>query len=144
MLLNEDIAADVVAYDKAGKLILMAEAKGMPGRTAEWAARFRLNLLERDPQRNPEYFLIVTSDWVFFWNHAGNPYRLPDATLEAAPLLQPQMDRLQRRLSQLGTDSFRMVVGNWIHFLELEELPAEHPLAGLVKALGQARIETNI
>ena len=61
----QDTAADLIAYDDAGQVLLMAECKGKFGTTEEWATRFRSNLLADTRLARAPFFLIATADRIY-------------------------------------------------------------------------------
>lgn len=63
-----DSQIDLIAYDGNGQVVLLAEARSRMGKSPEWAARFRHNLLEHGLLPNARFFLIATPERMYFWN----------------------------------------------------------------------------
>jgi len=59
---SQQIAIDFVAYDREGRVVLLAEAKNRRGTSEQWAAGLRRNMLAHGVLPRTEYFLIVTPE----------------------------------------------------------------------------------
>ena len=83
--------ADLVLYNRDGKLIAVAEVKTKFGTSREWAAQLRRNVLAHGGYRNADFFLLVTPDKLYVWKDAGvEPTAvLPNYVIDARPLLKP-------------------------------------------------------
>ncbi len=81
----QDKGIDFIAYDDAGRVILLAEVKSRVGTSEQWAARFRRNLLEHGTLPNARFFLIATPDRMYFWkqDHSVSAEEPPDFTIDA-------------------------------------------------------------
>ncbi len=58
---------DFVAYDRQGRVLLLAEAKSRRGTSESWAAGLRQNMLSHGLLPSSKYFLIATPERLYLW-----------------------------------------------------------------------------
>jgi len=58
---------DVVAYDRLGRLRLIAEVTKKLGATADWAMQLRHNLAAHRSLPTSDFFLLALTDRFFLW-----------------------------------------------------------------------------
>jgi len=65
---------DIAAHDRRGNLVVVVEVKARPNASADWASRFRRNLLAHDALPDSRYFAIVTPEALYMWDSgSGTP-----------------------------------------------------------------------
>ena len=65
----QDENIDLIAYDRTGRVVLVAEVRSKIGTSEEWAARFRSNMLEHGGFPRVLFFMIATPERMYFWDH---------------------------------------------------------------------------
>jgi hypothetical protein len=110
--------------DRHHRVVLGVEAKGQPGKSPEWVAEFRRNMLAHEIYLLTPYFLIAMPDYLHLWVRADQPessadpwYRLPDYTIPAEPLWRPYLGCLGGDIAQLGKFEFEFVVDSFLRDL---------------------------
>ena len=142
---------DIVAYDREGQVVLLAEAKSRHGTSADWAARLRRNMLSHGLLPWAKYFLIATPERVYVWrqerpDHAEAPREF---TIDAAKVLEPYFQKLHQEPSKIGPEEFELLVVTWLTDIarsgehNLKQDPSAALLSELTESLKQARIEMN-
>jgi hypothetical protein len=142
---------DFVAYDREGRVVLLAEAKSRRGTSEHWAARLRRNMLAHGILPPAKYFLIATPERVYLWkqerpNLAEVP---PEFTIDAAKVFQPYFQRLHQEPSKIGPEAFEFLVLTWLTDMAQsdEHKPRQDSssawLSEFTGSLQQARIEMN-
>jgi hypothetical protein len=109
--------ADLALYDRAGRLIAIAEVKNKQGTSPEWAAKFRRNMLVHGGYSQADFFLLVTPDRLYIWKHAGStaPFLVqPTYELDAQPLFAPYFERAGISPSDISGQAFELVVAAWL------------------------------
>jgi hypothetical protein len=116
-----DESWDFMVSDRHHRLVLGVEVKGQQGKTPEWAAELRRNMLAHEIYVLTPYFLIAMPDYVHLWVKADQPepsadpwYRLPDYTIAAEPLWRPYLGYLDGDIRQLTGESLEFIVGSWL------------------------------
>ena len=82
---------DFIAYDREGRIVLLAEAKSRRGTSEDWAARLRRNMPSHGVLPWAKYFLIATPERMYLWkqerpNLAEVP---PEFTIDATKEFRP-------------------------------------------------------
>ena len=144
---------DLVAYDKLGQPLLVAEVKSARGTTVQWAARFRTNLLEHGTLPNAPFFLIATPEHLYFWRQERSMSKEepPQFTLDATQALKPYFERFHQTPENASGQALELILFSWLLDLShpgpsvAKQDPSLSWLAesGLLNALGSARIETS-
>jgi hypothetical protein len=142
---------DFVAYDREGRVVLLAEAKSRRGTSEDWAARLRRNMLSHGVLPWSKYFLIATPERMYLWKQEGpNPAEVPpEFTIDAAKVLQPYFQNLHQDPSKIGPEAFELLVLTWLTDVaqagehKLSQDPSLAWLSELTGSLRQARIEMN-
>jgi hypothetical protein len=142
---------DFVAYDRDGRVVLLAEAKSRRGTSEDWATRLRRNMLAHGLLPWAKYFLIATPERMYLWKQERNnpPEAPPEFTIDAAKVFLPYFQKLRQEPSEIGPEAFELLVLTWLtdvaqsHGRELKEDPSSAWLSELTGSLQQARIEMN-
>ena len=140
---------DFVAYDKDGRVVLLAEAKSRCGTSDNWAARLRRNMLSHGTLPGSKFFLIATPERMYLWKHqpAGMPEAPPEYTADAQKVLEPYFEKLRQKPSAIGPEAFEFLVLTWLVDIarsghsELNQGTSSELLSELTGSLQQARIE---
>jgi hypothetical protein len=149
----QDRGIDVIAYDEAGSVVLLAEAKSRFGTSAEWAARFRRNLLSHGTLPKALFFLIATPERLYFWkqDHSSTSDELPEFTIDAAREFKPYFDKLEKTSPAVSEQALEMLVLSWLTDIARtgdERSRNDSSMrwlseSGLIDSLEKARIEMN-
>jgi len=108
-------AIDFVAYDRRGRAILLAEAKGRFGTSEEWAGQLRRNILAHGELPQAPYFLVAALDRLYFWKRYGSEDEgRPDFSVEAQKVLAPYLEKLGRPISEVRSQSFEFLILWWL------------------------------
>jgi hypothetical protein len=115
---------DFMVSDRHHRMVLGVEVKGQLGKSPEWVAEFRRNMLAHEMSVLTPYFMIAMPDYVHLWVKADQPespadpwYRLPDYTIAAESLWRPYLGYLGGDIAQLGKPEFEFVVGSFLRDL---------------------------
>jgi hypothetical protein len=148
----QDKGVDFIAYDDAGRTILVAEVKSRIGTSEVWATRFRRNMLAHGVVPKARFFLIATPEHMYFWKQDENGVedRPPEFTLDAKRALRPHMERLRTPTQTVSEQALELLVLSWLTNIAQAEESAvkEDPSmrwlseSGLIGSLEKARIET--
>ena len=148
-----DRGVDFIAYDNAGRAVLLAEVKRRLGTSERWAAHFRRNMLAHGFLPRAPFFLIATPERMYFWrqDQQVDAEQLPAFTLDTAKALKPYLDRLEKSSQAVGEQALELLVSSWLSDMtradevRIRQDPSTRWLAesGLLESLGAGRIELN-
>jgi hypothetical protein len=154
-MVMRDESWDFMVSDRHHRVVLGVEVKGQQGKSPEWAAELRRNMLAHEISVLTPYFLIAMPDYVHLWVKAdqrefsADPwYRLPDYTIAAEPLWRPYLGYLNGDITQLDGLGLEFIVANWLRILlntpdqtELEPEVADWLVSsGLFEAIAAGRL----
>jgi hypothetical protein len=138
---------DFGAYDGAGSLTVVVEAKRRSRTSVEWATLFRRNLLAHGNQPPGELFAIVAPDKIYTWR-AGAPIDArPDAEIDAGPILAPYFETAKAEPEGIDALAFELLVAWWLEDVARRGLAsADERLngSGLAEALAGGRIARDV
>jgi hypothetical protein len=150
---------DFVAYDRDGRVVLLAETKSRHGTSEDWAARLRRNMLAHGVLPWSKYFLIATPERMYLWKQAGrqegnqehpdNSQTSPEFTIDAAQVFQPYFEKFHQEPSKIGPEAFNLLVLTWLTDIarsreqSSKQDPSLKGLSELKGLLREARIETS-
>jgi hypothetical protein len=147
---------DIVAYDRDGKVLLLAEAKSRYGTSEAWATQLRRNILAHGALPSSKYFLIATPERMYVWRgqQPGAVELAPEGTIDAASVFHRYFQRLQQEPSNIAPRAFELVVLAWLTDIahtaaaESDQRPSSDDSAAawlveLRDSLREARIEAN-
>ncbi len=144
---------DFIAYDRDGKVVLLAEAKNRHGTSEAWAAKLRRNMLAHGILPNSQYFLIATPERIYGWRQEDLPAIdiPPQFTVDAQKALAPYFSKLGQNPAQISPDAFELLVLMWLTDIarlsgrQADLDPSLRSLfeSGLLSSLQQAEIEMN-
>jgi hypothetical protein len=150
-MLSQRSGIDIVAYDREGQVLLLAETKSRRGTSESWAARLRGNMLSHGSLPWSKYFLIATPERMYLWKRERpDPAEAPpEFTIDAEKVLQPYFQRLQQEPLNIGPEAFELIVLTWLSDItrsgasNVDQGPSSAGLSELTGSLQQARIEMN-
>ena len=142
---------DFVAYDREGRVLLLAEAKSRRGTSESWAARLRTNMLSHGMLPQSKYFLIATPERMYLWKQepADPGEAPPEFTIDAENVFRPYFQKLQQEPLNIGPEAFELLVLTWLSDITQSgasisgQSSPSVGLSDLAGSLRQARIETN-
>ena len=120
--------ADLVLYDRLGRLVAAAEIKNMRGTSGDWAAKLRRNILAHGEFPPVDFYLIVTPDRLYLWKGAGNePIVIqPAYEADARPIFKPYFDRARLTPAEVSGMAFELIVASWLgDLIRLDEQAQE-------------------
>ena len=118
--------ADLIAYDNRGRVLLLVEVKRSRDATAEWAAKYRRNLMSHGTFPFTRFFLIATLNGLYFWRQEDESIPAdapPQFTLDAVSELNPIMEKYGFSAEEISKEEFRLVVSFWLEDLSWLEKP---------------------
>ena len=149
----QDKGIDFIAYDDAGRVILVAECKSRVGTSEQWAARFRRNMLAHGILPKALFFLIATPERMYFWKQdrpdiADEP---PEFTIDATREFRPYFDKLDETTQPVSEQALELLVLSWLSDIantgetRVKDDPSMQWLAesGLIESLEKVRFELN-
>jgi hypothetical protein len=149
----KDKGVDVIAYDQSGRVVLLAEAKSRVGTSAEWAARFRRNMLSHGILPRALFFMIATPERLYFWkqDHPGESDEPPEFTIDATREFEPYFDKLEKTSRTVSEQALEVFVLSWLTDIartgdaRSRNDPSMRWLSesGLIDSLEKARIAMN-
>jgi hypothetical protein len=146
---------DFIAYDRNGRVLLLAEAKSRHRTSESWATGLRRNMLSHGLLPPSEYFLIATPERLYLWrqpeqNVAEAP---PQVAVDVEKVLEPYFRKLQQEPSKIGPEAFEHLVLTWLNDIamsgrstpdrDLQTGASPEWLAELSRSLKDADIELN-
>jgi len=148
---TQDKGIDFIAYDDAGRAILVAEVKSRVGTSATWAARFRRNVLAHGIVPKAPFFLIATPERMYFWKQDDPDFdeAPPEFTVDARKEFSQYLGNHPQE--PVGEHALELLVLSWLTDIastgaaRAREDPSMRWLAesGLIESLDRARIEMN-
>ena len=149
----QHIGADLVVYDNDGKIVLLAEAKSRHGKSDQWAARLRGNMLEHGDLPSAKFFLIATPESIYLWKQErpDPPEAAPDFVIDAVKELKPYFEKFKMSPEDIGPEAFKILILSWLTGLmrPSEQRAREDASSrwlsdsGLAQSLKNARVEMN-
>jgi len=109
--------ADFVVYDRNGQIVLIAQVKRKTGVSAEWASKWRRNMLSHGVLPDAKYFLIALMDRFYLWKDAGNAPEpvAPTFEIDAGPVVKPYLDESGISAENISPQSFELIIATWLN-----------------------------
>lgn len=152
-MLPRNTPIDFIAYNREGKVVLLAEAKSRHGTSDTWAAKLRRNMLAHGILPNSQYFLIATPERIYGWRQENLPpiEIPPQFTVDAQKALAPYFSKLGQSPAEISPAAFELLVLTWLTDVarssgdQAERDPSLRSLSesGLLSSLQHAEIEMN-
>ena len=144
--------ADLVAYNRSGEPILIVEVKKKIGVPADWAARFRRNILAHGVFPDVRYFLLAMPDRFYLWKDVGSHPEIipPTFSVDAKPLLQAYFDEVGIEPGLVSGQGFELMVAAWLrNQLLSESYPVNNEWkwleeSGLLEAIRDGKVEHEV
>lgn len=138
---------DFLIYAPQGHLRAVVEVKGGRGKTAEWAALFRRNIMELGDTPPAEFYLMIMADRIWVWKDVPPVPKLvmPTTEIDATPIFAPYYQAFNRSPERVDYYLVETMTGMWLWELSdpyREPPESVRPLQeiGFVEALRKARI----
>jgi hypothetical protein len=139
---------DFAAYDREGRVLLLAEAKSRRGTSESWAAGLRRNMLSHGILPSSKYFLIATPERMYLWKQGFHTADAPpEFTIDAEKVFRPYFQKLHQEPLNIGPEAFELVVLTWLTDItrsgdpDLSQGPPSAGLSELTGSLQKARVE---
>ena len=149
----QDKGIDFIAYDYAGRAILVGEVKNRVGTSEQWAALFRRNMLAHGILPPALFFLIATPEHIYFWkqDQQGVSDEPPEFTIDVAREFKQYFEKLGETPQAVGEQALELLVLSWLADIarsgraRVKEDPSMRWLAesGLIDSIENARFEMN-
>ncbi len=146
--------SDITLNDARGNPILTINVSTLAGKTPEWAAEKRRNLVADGWLTKAPFFLLAFPDRFYLWKDA--PYTqeliMPTYVIDPAPLLNPYYERLGMEAAPYSRTGFQMVLSLLFGqgrqradvLLDYGQKVAGLTESGLLAALGSGRIDVEV
>ena len=108
---------DVTGHSPDGAVQLVVEIKGLAGKTDEWAATFRRNLMVHGGIPAPRFFLLAMADYFYLWCDPSIDFEKPDYKVPTAEVLKPYLQsKYLKDLSvrELSGQGLEILVESWL------------------------------
>jgi hypothetical protein len=136
---------DFAAYNRAGKLTVVLEAKRRTKTSAEWATHFRRNIIAHGKPLPGELFAIVAPDKIYTWRAGASMEAGPDAEIDARAILAPYFERSKAEPERIDPGAFELLVAWWLEDVAREgTADARLKASGLPEALAGGRIAREV
>lgn len=142
----------MMVFDANRDPMMVVEVKNKPGKSREWAAKTRRNMLAHESLPKTPYFLLALPDRFFLWKDAGNSPEIIEPTYEIdpTPFLAPYFEKSGLSPENLSRYSFELIVLSWLNELNqihdnLSDIPKETlgwlVESGLLEAMAGSNVE---
>ncbi len=111
-----DFGADIIAYSRDRRLVMLGEVKNKKNTSPHWAAQLRRNILShgREAPRS-DYYFVATPDRLYLWRRAeGAAPDAPPIAIEARAIFSPYFTRAGVPPEDASSPAFEMVVAAWL------------------------------
>ncbi len=130
--------ADFVVYDRHSQIVLIAELKRKTGVYAEWAAKWRRNILSHGDMPAAKFFLIALLDRFYLWKDAGNTpdSGAPTFEIDTQPILKPYLEESVISMTDISHQRFEFIVATWLNSILQIKKPLSQrndPLNGIIQ-----------
>lgn len=149
MAIRSEARWDLSVDSRKGQRMLVVEVKCKTNVSAEWATRFRQNLLAHGTLPKAPYFLMAFLDRFYLWTDAESASdERPTYTIDARPILEPYFVRAGVTADHISRHSFELIVAAWLEaMIQAEKSPEDAPSqrwlldSGLYAALAGGRLD---
>lgn len=109
---------DFVVHSPSNQLLLVVEVKAAKNGSAQWAAKFRRNLIAHGAAPDAPYFLLILPEHAYLWKNAlATEDTLPSFVSDTKNLLAPYLSRYGEDYSGLSESSLELAVRSWLQDL---------------------------
>lgn len=110
-----DRGVDIAVYSPDDGLQLIVEVKNRPQTSAEWAVRFRRNLLTHQAIPPAKYFLLALPDRLYLWKDAWNQEEAPpNYTVRTWEALRDYLASWNEQPQHLGEETLELALASWL------------------------------
>ena len=107
--------ADIVVRSPNNDIKLIVEVKGMGRSSADWAAKFRRNLLMHNVIPRSEYFLLALPDFLYLWRDANtSDVAPPDYIAKTFNVLQRYLTSLDAEPKYIAEEGLQLALTSWL------------------------------
>ena len=105
--------ADILVHSDDFKLIVRVKGGGQS--SAEWAARYRRNLVEHDLIPTTEYFLLAVPDYLYLWKEKGTLEVVPpDYVVRTFNVLKKYLTTSDAEPKVIDKDGLQFALSSWL------------------------------
>lgn len=124
--------ADLIVYDRQGRLALIVEAKYKFGTTREWAAHLRRNMYAHGLLPSAPFFLLALPDHFYLWKNEPDLLEPVEPTfdIDPRPFLEPYYRSLGIAPEDLTGQSFELIITSWLSQILSARFPEEQSKDG--------------
>jgi hypothetical protein len=120
--------ADILVRAQNDELKLFVQVKSGARSSADWAAKFRRNLVEYQLIPKTEYFLLALPDYLYLWKETNTLEIVPpDYIVRTFNVLQQYLGSSDVEPAHIAKEGLHMALVGWLHRLIF---PAKRPPAG--------------
>lgn len=141
--------ADILVRSSDNDIKLIVEVKGRAQGSADWAAKFRRNLLVHHVLPKSRFFLLALPDFLYLWSNGDTQEAVPpDYTVRTLDVLRQYLTRLGNEPEHIGEEGLQLALTSWLHdaTLSRKQPPVgsdSHKLlveSGLLNAIDKAEV----
>jgi hypothetical protein len=112
-----DFGADIIAYSRDRRLVMLGEVRNKKNTSPHWAAQLRRNILSHGRETpNSDYYFVATPDRLYLWKRPEGA-AAPDAppiAIEARAIFSPYFKRAGVPPEDASSPAFELVVAAWL------------------------------
>ena len=117
---------DILVHSEVFKLIVRVKGGGQS--SADWAARFRRDLVEHELIPKTEYFLLARPDYLYLWKEKNTLETVPpDYIVRTFNVLKEYLTTSDEEPKLIIKESLRMALTHWLRVVAFS---AERPPEG--------------
>ena len=108
---------DIVVHSPDGAIRLVVEVKSLAGKTEDWAATFRRNLVSHGAIPVSQFFLLAMSDYFYLWGEASADFAQPDYKVPTADVLKLYLQSKYLKdlsVQELSGQGLELLVASWL------------------------------
>lgn len=107
---------DIAVYSPDGHLQLVVEVKRIAGKSSEWAAQMRRNLIAHRLLPRCPFFLLASMDHFYLWKDSTIPDIIPaDYQADASEILERYLKASDIRRRTASGYSLEMAIASWLN-----------------------------
>lgn len=107
---------DIAVYSPDGLLQLVVEVKRMSGKSSEWAAHMRRNLIAHRLLPPCPFFLLASMDRLYLWKDSTIPDIIPaDYHTDASEILKRYLNTSDIRRRTASEYSLEIAIASWLN-----------------------------
>ena len=96
-------------------LKLVVQVRGGGRSSADWAARFRRNLVEHQVIPKTKYFMLALPDYLYLWKEKNILETVPpDCTVRTVKVLQKYLTTLDTEPLRIAAEALQLALAGWL------------------------------